>query len=1054
MAFEHGSTAISAFAGISSNISLEDVSLPGPSNFYKRGGTSGNSSLTSRQFNQDQCKDVGRGLGQDWEDRIDQEIVPETDVFRDEREEDENHVPGRHRRKPKRIRVVKRLVERPKTVDERFLPSEQDDLPGFSELPKGHTDQKSSLLGKRPFEVEPDQTRKPDVPRPRDFSDSPETRQVEPRETDASIEVDLVEPIVKCETTAVPIPQFTRLDDRSLDLSHLSNREGQTIYDSSKVFPVKRETSEDQENIAGPVNKALYNGSWTQSIVWGAREPFRDFTQVGYSLPEATRPHKRLRTEAEDKFNLSNDQFHDVAKDKQCVRKPLAELPVEHAYSAQKLQLPFYKTQLSKEEARSFHRPALQFHANVEIQFSKSRTAKSKKDQTGKTVAEGGNVQEALKRTSDLSLSDTSDFVLWEYSEEHPPIIPNFGMGSSLVNYYRKKHDKDDHVPKAVLGLPFVLEPSHESPFKTFGDVHPGQTIPTLYNSLVRAPLFPHSPNSTDFLVVKSTAAASDDAASGKPDVTRYYLREIKDIFVIGQTFPVTEVPGPHSRKLMYMMKHRLRNIAYKLLKQNPEQRLKVSKLLQYFPGQNELQMRQRLKEFMEYHRQGHHQGFWRLKENFPIPSDSDMLKLVTPEQVVLAESMQVGQRHLEDSGYNADDPSDAANSSHLSVEQQLAPWITTRNFLFANEGKAMLKLHGEGDPTGRGEAFNYIRISMKDIFVKAGENYEAKVQEANARPKSQHRYNVAAQKLMYESEIQRIWKAQFHSLSRTDPLQLTDEKGKDSEGQVVPPPIPVLTVTPILPGTSPQVVSFLHRTGYPQVNFNSTTTSLLPRYLQAMMALTSLPLSSPPNPDMRISTSAPATITKVRTPNPVSEDKATPSTSEDKEARAGSVGSDNSNKILRIQRKVDGKWRTELIRHPGVVKAYVRARQVLEDDSAVADSLVPTGDAEKDARYLKRLQEDLAKMKRNQERRLHRKNAKLVKEGDAPLSIERALKPETTRRCGRCGQVGHMKTNTKCPKWAEEVNSGTSATLTATPLASVLAVKDPPKIKLSLKRS
>jgi Protein of unknown function (DUF3591) len=32
--------------------------------------------------------------------------------------------------------------------------------------------------------------------------------------------------------------------------------------------------------------------------------------------------------------------------------------------------------------------------------------------------------------------------------EEHPPIIPNFGMGSALVNYYRKKDEKDEHVPK------------------------------------------------------------------------------------------------------------------------------------------------------------------------------------------------------------------------------------------------------------------------------------------------------------------------------------------------------------------------------------------------------------------------------------------------------------------------------------------------------------------------------------------------------------------------------------------------------------------------------
>lgn len=151
---------------------------------------------------------------------------------------------------------------------------------------------------------------------------------------------------------------------------------------------------------------------------------------------------------------------------------------------------------------------------------------------------------------------------------------------------------------------------------------------------------------------------------------------------------------------------------------------------MKYFPDQNELQMRQRLKEFMEYHRRGPHQGFWRLKSTVTIPSDVDMLKMVGPEQVVLMESMQVGQRHLQDSGYTqtAETAEDDEGETKLSVEQQLAPWITTKNFLFATQAKAMLRLHGEGDPTGRGEAFSFIRISMKDIFVKAGEDYEQKL--------------------------------------------------------------------------------------------------------------------------------------------------------------------------------------------------------------------------------------------------------------------------------------------------------------------------------------
>lgn len=110
-----------------------------------------------------------------------------------------------------------------------------------------------------------------------------------------------------------------------------------------------------------------------------------------------------------------------------------------------------YKTRLSKQEARSFHRTALQFPSNVEIRFGKVRTAKKKKDKSGRKLGKGGNVGEGLHKTGDLSLRDTSNFVLWEYSEEHPPIISNFGMGSVLVNYYRKKDEKDDHMPRVCF---------------------------------------------------------------------------------------------------------------------------------------------------------------------------------------------------------------------------------------------------------------------------------------------------------------------------------------------------------------------------------------------------------------------------------------------------------------------------------------------------------------------------------------------------------------------------------------------------------------------------
>lgn len=95
-----------------------------------------------------------------------------------------------------------------------------------------------------------------------------------------------------------------------------------------------------------------------------------------------------------------------------------------------------------------------------------------------------------------------------------------------------------------------------------------------------------------------------------------------------------------------------------------------------------------------------------------------------------------------------------------------------------------------------------------------------------------------------------------------------------------------------------------------------------------------------------------------------------------------------------------------------------MRSRQAIEEEQTLADSLAPTGDADKDKRAKKRqefidfvihnprslilicrLEEAIARMKKNQERRLHRKNAKIVKEGGTPMQLDRPMKPDTTVR-------------------------------------------------------
>ena len=115
--------------------------------------------------------------------------------------------------------------------------------------------------------------------------------------------------------------------------------------------------------LTAPTNAIFESGVWTQSIIWDAKAPFRDFTQLDLSHVEDvtydddgptrvdTRPRKRLRTDAgppvpKDKFNISNDHAYEAIKDSRLVRQTFGALEVEHAYPSLKLQLPFVSSRV------------------------------------------------------------------------------------------------------------------------------------------------------------------------------------------------------------------------------------------------------------------------------------------------------------------------------------------------------------------------------------------------------------------------------------------------------------------------------------------------------------------------------------------------------------------------------------------------------------------------------------------------------------------------------------------------------------------------------------
>ncbi|EAS35735.3 transcription initiation factor TFIID complex 145kD subunit [Coccidioides immitis RS] len=452
------------------------------------------------------------------------------------------------------------------------------------------------------------------------------------------------------------------------------------------------------------------------------------------------------------RYNISNDEAYEMLKEnhKNKVRSTLGNIVLEHSMPAVRLQWPYYKTRLARQEARSFHRPVLTFFPGLPVTFKKPTFIK-RKHQKGK------DAKTLYDSTKSLSLADNSTVLLVEYSEEHPMMMSNFGMGSRVINYYRKKNAEDALRPKGEVGETAVLLPEDKSPFSTFGHVDPGETTTAIATGMFLAPLFRQEPKGTDFLVVRNSTGV--EGAS-------YYLRNIENLYVAGQQFPSVDVPGPHSRKVTTAAKNRLKMICYRQIRKNRNHRVSVADITEHFPESTDMQNRQKMKEFLQFSKD--HKE-WEMRSGEPIPDEDVLRGYVKPEDVCLLESMQVGLQYLHDAGYDREeDEDDDGDKEGDSLEQQLAPWKATRNFLLASQGKAMLQLHGEGDPTGRGEGFSFIKTSMKGGFRAVGESVEDKLDAQRLKELGGHSYNVARQQKSYEDSIRRIWESQKKSLSST----------------------------------------------------------------------------------------------------------------------------------------------------------------------------------------------------------------------------------------------------------------------------------------------
>lgn len=475
----------------------------------------------------------------------------------------------------------------------------------------------------------------------------------------------------------------------------------------------------------------------------------------------------QLRRDIRHHFNISNDDAYDQLKTnhKNKVRAVLSNRAVEHSLPALKLTFPFYRTRLSshfwEHHRRKFDVEKLVRHAVGVRKPSRVR----KKDWKGK------NVIEVFKTSKDLSLNDNSTVVLFEYSEQYPTMMSNFGMGSRVINYYRRKDQyEDEKLDKADIGESHVLLPEDRSPFSIFGTVDPGETVPTLHNEMYRAPIFKHAPRSTDFLLGYTTNLTEGP---------KFYLRNIDHVYAVGQTFPSMEVPGPHARKVTNTSKNRLKMISYRMMRKKNTQDVSLAEITPHVFDHHDPQNRQKMKEFLSYDRE---KKTWVLPEGQSLMDENAIRSMIKPEDVCLIEAMQVGQQLLMHAGYdpkNAKDGAAAAAAAAGGEEDEdvieeplvarMAPWEITKNFIDASAGKAMVALHGEGDPTGHGLGFSFIKTSMKGGYINAVQGPLATSADAIERERKAnggHSYNVKKQQDMYNTAIRQIWERQKTSLN------------------------------------------------------------------------------------------------------------------------------------------------------------------------------------------------------------------------------------------------------------------------------------------------
>ncbi|XP_051902895.1 transcription initiation factor TFIID subunit 1 isoform X2 [Hippocampus zosterae] len=768
-------------------------------------------------------------------------------------------------------------------------------------------------------------------------------------------------------------------------------------------------------------------------ILLGKTGVIKDEPQQNMSQPEV-----------KDPWNLSNDEFYYPKQ--QGLRGTFGGNIIQHSIPALELRQPFFPTHMGPMKLRQFHRSTLKKYSfgplaqpgPHPVQPLLKHIKKKAKMREQERQASGGGDMFFMRTPQDLTGKD-GDLILAEYSEEYPPLIMQVGMATKIKNYYKRKPGKDPGAPDCKYGETVYC---HTSPF--LGSLHPGQLLQAFENNLFRAPIYLHKMPETDFLVIRTRHG--------------YYIRELVDIMVVGQACPLYEVPGPNSKRANTHIRDFLQVFIYRLFWKSKDRprRIRMEDIKKAFPVHSESSIRKRLKLCADFKRTGMDSNWWVLKPDFRLPTEEEIRAMVSPEQCCSYYSMQVAEQRLKDAGYGEksffapEEENEEDFQMKIDDEVRTAPWNTTRAFISAMKGKCLLEVTGVADPTGCGEGFSYVKVPNKPTQQKQATNVHKALMLDDKEPQPAKKTVTGtdadlrrlslknAKQLLRkfgvpEEEIKKLSRWEVIDVVRT----MSTEQARSGEGpmskfargsrfsvaehqerykeecqRIFDLQNKVLESTEVLStdtDSSSAEDSDFEEMGKNIENMlqNKKTSSQLSREReeQERRELQRMLMGEESDRDNKGRKERRKVLSSSL------------STSSHKDDDTSSVTSLNSAatgrrlKIYRTFRDEDGKdyIRCETVRKSAVIDAYTRIRTTKDDEFIRKFALFDEQHREEMRKERRRIQEQLRRLKRNQEKDKFKgppeKKSKKMKE-----------RPDLKLKCGACGAIGHMRTNKFCP--------------------------------------